>query len=153
MKVPDGNVEKLGFGNVGRPRRCGFISSGTGRRVVVRVLPAEEKSAGVDKALPRHEADDFGAGDFYSMRFCRLRYLHEGLVERRGRDVGDIHGDLGDAVFFDVPAYGLASFQHSGDSDPAAVCSRDDFSALTDFTCDFGGDVRRAGVQIEIYRD
>ena len=43
-------------------------------------------------------------------------------------DGGDVHGDLGDAVVFDVPADGLGAFEGAGDHDGLAVLVLEGFA-------------------------
>ena len=53
---------------------------------------------------------------------CLVAYLVEGYVYRCHIDIGNVHGHLGYSILLDVPAYGLAALQCSGNPDRIAIC-------------------------------
>ena len=85
------------------------------------LLLLEVELAGLDEDFLRHQADNLGAGDLQPAGRCGAADLFVGDMEGRRLDVGDVHRHLGDAVFVDVPADGLAAFQRSGDPELVAA--------------------------------
>ena len=85
-------------------------------------------------------------------------------MQRRDRDVGDVHRDLGNAVLFDVPADGLRGLERSGTHHRVALGVLDDLSgdrvALADRPAllahvegDGVGAARGGGIEVEIDGD
>ena len=70
-------------------------------------------------------------------------------MQGRGVDVGDVHRHLGDAIFFDVPADGLAAPEQAGD--PAAVGAL--AALLPHVAGDLGGQLRGSGIEVEVDGD
>ena len=92
------------------------------------MLLAQEVAARLEQRPLGNEPHDLGAGDADATGIGLAAHLVEGHMQRRDRDVGDVHRDLGDAVLLDVPADGLRGFERSGAHHRVAFGVLDDLS-------------------------
>ena len=84
------------------------------------MLLLEEIPAGIEHGVQRHQADQFRASHTHAAGLRFGTDFVERHVDRRDADVGEVHGNLGDAVFLDEPADALNAFQRAGDPDVVA---------------------------------
>ncbi len=119
-------------------------------------------NAGLEQHFLRNQADDLGAGDAQAAGCGGAGNFFVCHVQWRGVDVGDVHRHLGDAVFVDVPADGLAALQRAGNPDLFAVLvleqfagERAAFAGLAAFFAHVEGDGHRptggGGVEVVVH--
>ena len=78
------------------------------------LLLTQEVLSGLHYGFLGYETHNLGACNAYTTRRSGATHLVEGYVEGCGGGIGNVHRYLRDAIFVDIPAYGLGALECAG---------------------------------------